>query len=197
MFCVRDTTPGLPRLLVDRGFSVDRYRYLMRGLEDAAAPMPAPRVDCWQGHDHAMARLCEAAYRGGPGVRAFAPGGTPREWRQYIATLVEGTACGWFLPELSRIVNSTPREGGNLDASLMLTDLGTGVAHIAQLAVAPAARGRGLARCLIETALAEASRFYDHMSLLVSSSNIAAVRLYESLGFRDHASFTVASRPTS
>jgi ribosomal protein S18 acetylase RimI-like enzyme len=76
----------------------------------------------------------------------------------------------------------------------MLTDLGTGTAHIAQVAVDPATRGGGLGRQLVAAAIGETSRFYDQISLLVSGSNVAAVRLYESLGFRDHATFTVASR---
>ena len=197
LFCVRDATPGLARLLAARGFSVDTYRYLMRDL--AQAPSAGRTFEGWRAHDSAMAALCEAAYREAPGVRAFAPGGTSAEWRQYIATLVQGTACGWFLPELSFVVPSgAPADGpvaspaAALDACLMLTDLGTGVAHIAQLAVDPAARGRGLARQLVEATLTEAGRLYDHMSLLVSPANVAAVRLYESLGFRDHASFIVA-----
>ena len=143
-----------------------------------------------------MAALCDAAYRQQPGIRAFAPGGTSAEWQQYIETIVAGTGCGWFLPESSVVVvdPADGRRDGRLAGGIMLTDLGTGVAHIAQLAVHPAARGRGLARRLVATALAEASRFYERASLLVASSNAPAVRLYESLGFVDHASFVVARR---
>jgi hypothetical protein len=52
-----------------------------------------------------MASLCAIAYRDGTsGIRAFAPGGTASEWRQYVATLVQGIGCGWFLSELSLVV---------------------------------------------------------------------------------------------
>jgi ribosomal-protein-alanine N-acetyltransferase len=78
----------------------------------------------------------------------------------------------------------------------MLTDLGTGVAHVAQIAVRPAARGTGLGRHLVEVALGEASRFYDRVSLLVSAANAPANHLYWALGFRPHAAFVVAIRPT-
>jgi ribosomal protein S18 acetylase RimI-like enzyme len=200
ILCVRACTPGLEPALIRRGFVVDSYRYLSIGLADRSGF----RHECerWRHHEAAMAGLCAAAYRDSPGVRAFAPGGTRAEWQHYIETLVHGTGCGWFLPELSVVVAADasvrPRDGGPvvLRAGLMLSDLGTGTAHITQVAVDPAARGRGLARQLVQTALDESSRFYEQVSLLVSASNAAAVRLYESMGFRDQSRFIVASRPT-
>lgn len=207
VLCVRDTGPVLRRALDDRGFIVDPYRYLVRDLdghgsgEDVRHARMSGSFQRWRNHDAAMAALCERAYCHEPGVRAFAPGGTPAEWRQYIATLVQGTGCGWFLPELSVVAPSEATNAGPravvLDAAVMVTDLGTGVAHIAQLAVDPLVRGRGLAGRLVDTALAEAARLYERMSLLVSSSNVAALHLYESRGFRHHASFVVASRRRS
>ena len=200
IFCVRDMTPGLAGILRHRRFDVDIYRYLVKDLADVKPAAQA--VARWREDEEAMAELCRAAYRDGAGVRAFAPDGTLSEWRQYIATLVQGTACGWFLPELSFVVPSRPGGGPpgsparRLDACLMLTDLGTGAVHIAQLAVDPAARGRGLGRQLVSSAIAEAGRFYDQVSLLVSGANGPAARLYESFGFRDHATFIVASRST-
>ncbi len=201
ILCVRDGTPGLEPALIRRGFVVDAYRYLTVALADR--PAPRHEFEHWRDHEVAMAELCAVAYRDSPGVRAFAPGGARHEWRHYIETLVHGTGCGWFLPELSLVVTDdafAPTQVGApvaLQGGLMLSDLGTGTAHIAQVAVDPAARGRGLARRLVQTALAESSRFYEQMSLLVSASNVPAVRLYESMGFADQARFIVASRPTS
>ena len=43
-------------------------------------------------------------------------------------------------------------------------------------------------------ALGDARRLYDTATLLVSAANTSAARLYESLGFRDHASFIVAQQ---
>jgi GNAT superfamily N-acetyltransferase len=197
IFCVRDAVAGLPAVLRQRHFDVDGYRYLTKDLADVVA---APHAfERWHGHEEAMAALCAAAYRDRVGVRAFAPGGTWPEWRQYVATLVQGTACGWFLPELSFVVPSriAGAAATGLDACVMLTDLGTGTAHVAQLAVAPEARGRGLGRRLVTAAMGEASRFYDQISLLVSGANGPAVQLYASVGFREHATFTVASRSTT
>ena len=192
LFSVRDQAPGLPALLEARGGVVDRHQYLLRDLDED--PRPAVPVQRWHECDLAMARLCEEAYRESPGVRAFAPGGTPAEWRHYIGTLVRGNGCGWFLPELSRVVPLQPSAGPTegLDAALMLTDLGGGVAHIAQLAVRPAARRRGLARMLVDAASADAARFFTRVTLMVSGENQPALRLYQAAGFRPHAPFIVA-----
>jgi len=76
----------------------------------------------------------------------------------------------------------------------MLTDLNTGTVHVAQVAVAPAERGRGIGRQLVEASLGAAAVLYGRVTLLVAGSNAPAVRLYESMGFRDSALFVVASR---
>ena len=62
---------------------------------------------------------------------------------------------------------------------------GPGVVEIAKLTVADAARGQGLGRRLAEHSLAHASTMGARRVVLVSSSRLgAALRLYESLGFR-------------
>lgn len=189
---VRDRTPELARLLERSGFVVDRHQYLLRDLQRCdRLPPPVPH---WRDCNEAMAELCAVAYRDHAGVRAFAPGSSADEWRHYISALVSGQGCGAFLPELSGVVPLQPSGGApaGLQAALMLTDLGGRVAHIAQLVVRPSARGRGLARRLVSAAVAESSRFFDRMSLLVSGQNTAALRLYEATGFRIHAPFIVA-----
>lgn len=51
--------------------------------------------------------------------------------------------------------------------------------------IAPAARGRGLGRPLVEAALAGArEQGHDDIALWVNEDNRAALRLYESCGFR-------------
>lgn len=196
LFCVRDHAPGLVAALQRRGFQIDPYRYLVLALEDRAR---TPHTfDRWHDDLESMAALCRRAYRDHAGVRAFAPGGTPDEWRHYLTTLVEGTGCGWFLPELSLVERAAAgahtTSGRQIGAAIMLTDLGTGTAHIAQLAVDPERRGRGTGRRMVDAVLDEASRFYDQVTLLVAGSNTAAVGLYEAAGFRDHATFVVARR---
>jgi ribosomal protein S18 acetylase RimI-like enzyme len=56
--------------------------------------------------------------------------------------------------------------------------------YLAELYVAPASRGRGLGRALMEAALSEARlRGADSMDIGVDEPDAAARRLYESLGF--------------
>jgi ribosomal protein S18 acetylase RimI-like enzyme len=56
--------------------------------------------------------------------------------------------------------------------------------QLAELYVAPASRGRGLGRALMEAALSEARlRGADSMDIGVDEPDLAARRLYESLGF--------------
>ena len=56
--------------------------------------------------------------------------------------------------------------------------------YLAELYVAPARRGRGLGRALMEAALSEArGQGADTMDIGVDEPDLAARRLYESLGF--------------
>jgi ribosomal protein S18 acetylase RimI-like enzyme len=56
--------------------------------------------------------------------------------------------------------------------------------YLAELYVAPASRGRGLGRALMEAALREArARGADSMDIGVDEPDMIARRLYESLGF--------------
>ena len=60
--------------------------------------------------------------------------------------------------------------------------------YLAELYVTPASRGRGLGRALMESALREArARGADTMDIGVDEPDLAARRLYESLGFSNRA----------
>ena len=60
--------------------------------------------------------------------------------------------------------------------------------YLAELYVAPARRGQGLGRELMETALREArGRGADTMDIGVDEPDLAALRLYESLGFSNRS----------
>jgi len=60
--------------------------------------------------------------------------------------------------------------------------------YLAELYVTPARRGRGLGRKLMETALREArNRGADSMDIGVDEPDLAARRLYESLGFSNRS----------
>ena len=62
---------------------------------------------------------------------------------------------------------------------------GPGAFEVAKLAVAPAARGRGIGRQLVDACLAYARERGAQLAVLVSNSRLgAALKLYEQLGFR-------------
>jgi ribosomal protein S18 acetylase RimI-like enzyme len=59
--------------------------------------------------------------------------------------------------------------------------------YLAELYVVPARRGQGIGRALMEAAIELArSRGADYMDLGTASTDVAARRLYESLGFDNH-----------
>ena len=197
--CVRDGAPGLASALDARGFAVEPYRYLVRTLA-SGADVPATgdagtRSVAWRGRRDAMARLCQRAYRDSGGIRAFAPDGTLQQWRSYVDTLIDGTGCGTFLPRLSRVVpDDADGRADRLLAGVMLSDLGTGTVHVAQVAVDPAAGRPGRARPLGAAAPGAPRRRDATAPRRRTAANTSAARLYESLGFRDHASFIVAQQ---
>jgi len=124
-------------------------------------------------------------------ARAFARTGARHEWIEYLAQLVKANGCGIFLPHASFVVpGETPASAG---AATVVTHLSEGTVHLAQIAVAPAARGRGLARRLIAASLsASATAGYTRATLLVGGRNLIARHLYEQLGFEEVAMFVSA-----
>jgi ribosomal protein S18 acetylase RimI-like enzyme len=60
--------------------------------------------------------------------------------------------------------------------------------YLAELYVTPGRRGQGLGRALMEAAISEArNRGADYMDIGVDEPDLAARRLYESLGFTNRA----------
>ncbi len=191
VLCVRDGSPGLAGVLASHGFEVETYRYLSAAA--GAAGDDASLLQPWAHHEHAMADLCARAYADSDGIRAFAPGGTMEEWRDYLHGLLSSPGCGWVAPGMS-FVAAGPA-GARLDGAVLVTTIAAGVAHVAQVAVDPSARGRGLGRRLVRAAMqAAGARGCSRVTLLVSTANRPAAALYESLGFSDQARFVVATK---
>jgi ribosomal protein S18 acetylase RimI-like enzyme len=189
LFCVRSAAEALPSALSIRGFRVERYRYLTASLV-AAPPVPSP-LRTWSDDGARLARLFARAYEDETTTRAFAPHGTTDEWVEYVVSLITTTGCGRFAPALSFV--SPAADPTELDGAVVVTALAPGTSHVAQIAVDPAERGRGLGRHLLERAMsAAAAAGESHMTLLVAASNRAALSLYERAGFRDQSSFVVA-----
>jgi len=82
-----------------------------------------------------------------------------------------------------------------VDAVVLATRLSPGTAHLAQVAVEPAAQRSGRGRLILSSALANlrAAR-YARATLLVSAANGAANGLYDQMGFVEAARFIAAVR---
>jgi ribosomal protein S18 acetylase RimI-like enzyme len=99
--------------------------------------------------------------------------------------------CGRFDPMATRVL----REDGRVIALVMMSALGPGVAHVAQVAVHPDRRGQGLAGKLLDRALALAhAAGRSRVTLLVEDGATAARTLYARRGFRPCAGFIAARR---
>lgn len=184
--------PALDEVLRARSFISDPYHYLVRALPTGARRGGEARP--WDVRDlDATAELLRVSYGAHDPVRPFVPHGRASEWRQYAGDLVMGQGCGRFRPSLSLAV---PGEDGTLDGVALVTDLGEGTAHLAQLAVRPGVRGAGLGASLVTSVEALcAGAGFARLSLLVSESNRGARRLYARAGFTERAHFTCAARP--
>ena len=137
----------------------------------------------------AVAALLRRAYRS-EDADLFAPGNDPAEWERYVRNLVAYTGCGSFNPAVSSVV----RDGHEVRAVAIVTEIDAGIAHLVQLAVDPVRRGSGLGRVLLERVCRELSeRGYRAVTLMVAASNARARRLYEEAGFTQTATFVAAT----
>jgi ribosomal protein S18 acetylase RimI-like enzyme len=192
---------ALEGALSRRRFDVTKYLYLQRALAPATAAAPPPPPAAIASHlrqwteDDAVdtVRLFARAYAGLDAARAFAPRGTLEEWAQYVAQIIKTPACGRFLPEASVSVQHPADD--RLRGLVLTTALQRDTAHIAQLAVDPSYRRRGLARALVEEASRRAGAAGCwRVTLLVAEDNVPARDLYAALGFEPVASFLYATR---
>ena len=207
LFCVRSAADSLAEALASRGFRVEPYRYLAADLgrydKGDGSDRSKERTDAvsisssrgamrpWSADGERLARLLARAYEGELTTRAFAPHGSAAEWTEYVVTLLTTTGCGRFLPGLSVVAPSA--HGQALAGAIVVTDLAPGTSHVAQIAVDPVERGRGLGGRLLSSAMsAAASAGYARMTLLVATSNGPARGLYERAGFRDRSTFVIA-----
>ena len=181
--------PGLDAALAAHGFALTPYQYLSRSAP-ALDPFRADGADSWrEGDEKPAAELLRTAY--GSNGRFCAPHGLLQEWTRYVHNLVAYPGCGRFDPMATRVL----RADGRIIALVMMTALGPGVAHVAQVAVHPEHRGQGLAGKLLERALALAHAAGRLRStLLVEDGATAARTLYARAGFRPCAGFVAARR---
>jgi GNAT superfamily N-acetyltransferase len=104
----------------------------------------------------------------------------------FVARVAEGVldavAAGW--PEAGGAVWLIDGAEGCLDGCLALTDEGDGLGRLRWFVLAPALRGRGLARPLVADLLARArGQGFERIELETFSALRAAARIYREVGF--------------
>jgi ribosomal protein S18 acetylase RimI-like enzyme len=201
-----DAAAALPSALRGRGFDVRRHIYLSRCLtaDATAATSPAVRLwsrlverprsggeiaaaaDIWRTSDvDAAAALLGRAYDVEAG-RLFAPNGDAGEWVRYVGNLVGHVGCGTVNPSMSQVV----RDGEDMLALALVSDIGPGTAHLAQLVVDRRLRGERLGEALVARACQQLQAAgYSTLTLLVDEGNAPARALYDRAGFRHDATF--------
>lgn len=191
-------SPALRRTLEQEQFVVESHHYMTGDLRSSAESptaswpegcAPGPFADADAGD---VVDLVARAYGDGREGRCFAPDLRREQWTHYVGGLMQTEACGRYLPEASFALRDTE---GRPAAAILMTRIGEGTAHLAQVVVDPRWRGRALARHLVlESGRALAGLGYRRMTLLVADGNQGARRVYRGLGFRDLQTFLYGTR---
>src|ERR1035437_3876314 len=101
---------------------------------------------------------------------------------RFLHNIVRFPGCGVFEANFSWMLRD--RRTRALVGMVLCSRVAPEVAHVTQLCVAPAFRGRGLGRVLLQrSAEALLDAGFEAISLTVTEANSQAVRLYERAGF--------------
>jgi ribosomal protein S18 acetylase RimI-like enzyme len=101
---------------------------------------------------------------------------------RFLHNIVRFPGCGFFEPGFSWLLRD--RRNGVLLGIVLCSQVRAGVAHITQLCVSPAYRGKGLGRLLLDRcAQSLLGAGFEAITLTVTEANRQAVRLYEEVGF--------------
>jgi ribosomal protein S18 acetylase RimI-like enzyme len=175
---------------LSRGFRPYPRLFMVGDVRDAlhvdvAGKLPVGlRMDSWQPEFYdAAAELIHHCYAGhtdsGINDQYCSVTGSLR----FLHNIIRFPGCGVFDAENSWMLRDV-RDGkpqGLLLSSLVRAD----VAHVTQLCVAPALRGQGLGKMLLQQAAQTlARRGGKTVSLTVTEANVTARRVYEELGYR-------------
>ncbi len=143
----------------------------------------------WAERNHEeIAHLVAAAYRGHVDSEINDQYRTVPGARHFLTNIIKYPGCGNFSPDASTVAidDKTGRVCGACLVSLISSTAG----HITQLCILPAVRGEHLGYELLRRSLLRlANLACTTVSLTVTCTNVGAIRLYESVGFRRHATF--------
>ncbi len=101
---------------------------------------------------------------------------------RFLHNIVRFPGCGTFEANFSWMLRD--RKTGALVGMVLCSRVGQQVAHVTQLCVAKAYRGRGLGLALLrQSAQALLRAGFEAITLTVTEANVPAVQLYERFGF--------------
>ena len=105
---------------------------------------------------------------------------------RFLHNIVRFPGCGTFDAQCSWLLRErNPRTGNPIVAVLLCSRVAADVAHVTQLCVAPAWRGRSVGKLLLDECLRRLpSSGYRALTLTVTEANTPAVNLYTGAGFR-------------
>ncbi|WP_114965172.1 GNAT family N-acetyltransferase [Alkalilacustris brevis] len=108
-------------------------------------------------------------------------------WRNGLVAELAGQPVGALISyRIGRTAQAVPPDAGPLVRALIeLENLAPETCYVNAVAVLAQARGKGVARTLMTAA--EAARGPAGMSLITTDDNLAAQRLYHSLGYAERA----------
>lgn len=170
-------------------------RFFMETDRDSAMKLKPVQSDIharffpWaERYQEEIAHLVAASYKGHVDSEINDQYRTIPGARHFLTNIIKFPGCGTFSPPASLVAidERTGRVCGVCLASMVSANSG----HVTQLCILPAIRGARLGYELLRQSLV---RFADlgctAMSLTVTCSNMDAVRLYESVGFRAISTF--------
>jgi ribosomal protein S18 acetylase RimI-like enzyme len=155
------------------------------GTMSAESPGLPPELmlSPWTAQDYqAAGELIYASYVGHSDARINDQYRSLHGSLRFLHNIVRFPGCGAFEANFSWMLRE--RNSGALAGMVLCSRVAPQVAHITQLCVAKAYRGRGLGRALLEqSADALVRAGFEAITLTVTEANDAAVKLYERLGF--------------
>ncbi len=143
----------------------------------------------WTEHlSEEVAHLVSAAYRGHVDSEINDQYRTIPGARHFLTNIVKYPGCGTFSPTASII--AIDQRSGRVCGACLASMVSAKSGHVTQLCVLPAIRGARLGYELLrQTLMRMVEAGCTSISLTVTSSNMDAIRLYESVGFDAQSSF--------
>jgi ribosomal protein S18 acetylase RimI-like enzyme len=108
--------------------------------------------------------------------------------RHFLTNIIKYPGCGNFSADASTV--ALDERTGRVCGACLTSLISGSAGHITQLCILPAIRGQHLGYELLRRSLARlADLGCTTVSLTVTCTNVGAIRLYESVGFRPHSTF--------